>query len=233
MAKEKEPKITISKEAALLITDKEECEKLLNVVKDAKFRAVKIIERRRMEVDRFTSIEDNLQRRLEFLTIAPIIEPNTWYIQKRAIRKDSYLVLETGKDTLSGWQFSVKEDKIQHYGWRANNYVFLHPLTNQLITEPPMNEGEQVVVDKHIEVSWHGHNLKGNSSFLLNWVPSSDLGVVVQDPDIMEVRGVLDEMWANKSTRRLQRGGSDEDAGKNNLHFVKHNKQWYLLLTLE
>jgi hypothetical protein len=56
---------------------------------------------------------------------------------------------------------------------------------------------------------------------------------VIQDPDIIEVKGVLEEMWANKSSRRLQRGYKDEDAGKSSLHFVKHNKQWYLLLAIE
>jgi hypothetical protein len=233
MSREKEPKITISKEAALLISTKEECEKLLNAVKNAKYRAEKIIERRRIETGRLKEIQDNLDRRLEFLTIVPVIEPNTWYIQRGTHpHKDSCYVLSASKEqnVLSGWRFSIEENYVRR-SWRNNDYVFLHPLNNQLITDPPMEKG-MVVVDKHIEVSLHGFNLKGNDSFLLNWVPSSDLGVVVQDPDIIEVKGIIEDMWIQNSSRRLQKDSNDE-VGKTTLHFVKHQKQWYLLLILE
>ena len=230
MSREKEPKITISKEAALLISDKEECEKLLKVVREAIYRVNHIITRRQTEVERLSSIEGNLQQRLEFLTIVPVIEPNTWYLQRGTHpKKDSCLILTSQNNILSGWQFSIENNEIPQ-GWQVNDYVFLHPLTNELITEPPKNELRHVIVDRHIGVSWHSYYLKGSNSFLLNWTPSSDLGVVVQDPDIIEVRGILDEMWVNKNSRCLQKSDNN---GKSSLHFVKYQKQWYLLLMLE
>jgi hypothetical protein len=230
-----EPKITITKEGALQITDKDECHRYLNTVRDAIERAKKIVARRNSEVERLRGIEENLSSRYNFLSISGKVEPGTWYEQKSSSDQKTFAFVLTYDDirhSLTTWKFAPESKQISN-NWRGE-HVFLHPQTAELITSPP-KEKNYIVCEARYQVSHQDFSLKGDRSFLMNWIPSSDLSVMMCDPSILEIKSTLEGMHKEDCPtfqRKLRLGGEDEGT-RSNVHVVKHNGQWWLLCSLE
>jgi len=236
-----EPKIIITQEAALQLVDRDECKNLLNAVNDAIARARKIIGRREKEIVHMGAIQNNLQQRLEFLSISERVEPGTWYEQRTTHSQKSYtyvLSVNNTHHTLSGWKFSLDSPTIAP-SWRGE-HVFLNPSSGELIVSPPKEKNNITICEKRYNVNYIDASLKGDRSFLMGWIPSSDLSVVMVDPDILEVKSVLEAMHKEDCPtfrRRLQmnddNGIGRDFKGKGNVEVVKHQGQWWLLLNLE
>jgi hypothetical protein len=235
-----EPKITITQEAALQLVDRDDCKHYLSAVNEAIARAKKIIERREVEVSRMNLIATNLKQRLEFLSISEKVQPGTWYEERSSRTQKSYTYILSVNDTyhtLSGWKFTLDSPTIAS-PWRGE-HIFLNPCSGELIASPPKeNDNNITISEKRYGVNFTEANLKGDRSFLMGWIPSSALSVAMIDPDILEIKSILEDMHKEDSPtfrRRLQRDDNrtNGNKGKGNVEVVKHQGSWWLLLSLE